>query len=742
MPLVSGFSRASPISPFLALLHNHFASPSSAFKILLLKDIRTSAYFCVATSAANRQTVISSPCEALLYLLITAQLTHALYSIFATRSDRALSPVLEARSAAIMQTVNRITQLLAMWAAPWTRRGLEPATTTTSSSLLKPSTPRLSTLHNSTRRRLLLKWVATVPHTGVTILAGELGHHGGLRTGVGLMALHFAFVLCNLLCTQVHTAADTRCRLPTFNFNLNILNGLSPNILWLEFLVYVRPQMLWSQFRLTTRLPRRRTGFDLCGVAPRFSHVGIVPGDAASRRVPRGSAVSLPLRSGAALHSPRFTLVGSQDLDYGRCRGVDVEMDVSCPSTTEEKLWNYAQVYNRLTAHHRFAQVLWNYLRLPTTCGNLRLPATTRDYLRLPANTCEYSRLPATTCDYPRQLATICEYLRLLATTGTSDMCSLGPMGCCVLQLAPARLSGAVGGDPSLPPFFLERCARGRLPPFWEFREYRPRRDLLASQTSSRLLEFPISLAITQECSRETGQCPGPPRPARDSLTKASWPNACQRSEVWTTADYGTTADEVFEREWVRGCETDEEAYCADREPRTPATSDMRGNVRHNTHARIPASTRPVLEPVNFAAKKHRRTRSVFDPTKSVSKSDRQTTRPGLSSSDAIGAISGFQTPAGRKRRQRPGTWGELCLKGQAKLVGARTQPTTPGRGRMIRALAGRRRSGYNFGLAFRRTRVRFLLQAKPKIVPYHSVVSTNYFPIPAYLSNLLTCQF
>ncbi|KAJ8867437.1 hypothetical protein PR048_031239 [Dryococelus australis] len=47
---------------------------------------------------------------------------------------------------------------------------------------------------------------------------------------------------------------------------------------------------------------------------------------------------------------------------------------------------------------------------------------------------------------------------------------------------------------------------------FWESRECRQRRDLLASQTSSRLIEFPIHLTTTQERSGETGWCLGPPR--------------------------------------------------------------------------------------------------------------------------------------------------------------------------------------------------------------------------------------
>ncbi|KAJ8896130.1 hypothetical protein PR048_001473 [Dryococelus australis] len=37
----------------------------------------------------------------------------------------------------------------------------------------------------------------------------------------------FTFVLCNLLRAQVHTAANSRRRLPKFNFNLNILKGRS-----------------------------------------------------------------------------------------------------------------------------------------------------------------------------------------------------------------------------------------------------------------------------------------------------------------------------------------------------------------------------------------------------------------------------------------------------------------------------------------------------------------------------------
>ncbi|KAJ8891807.1 hypothetical protein PR048_004361 [Dryococelus australis] len=71
-------------------------------------------------------------------------------------------------------------------------------------------------------------------------------------------------------------------------------------------------------------------------------------------------------------------------------------------------------------------------------------------------------------------------------------------------ELHQIQLPLAVIGDPSRTPLFLERYARGCLPS-WESRECRQRRDFLASQTSSRLLEFPIRLATTQECSCETG---------------------------------------------------------------------------------------------------------------------------------------------------------------------------------------------------------------------------------------------
>ncbi|KAJ8874592.1 hypothetical protein PR048_025458 [Dryococelus australis] len=76
----------------------------------------------------------------------------------------------------------------------------------------------------------------------------------------------------------------------------------------------IEPQLLTSQLRE----PGSITG----GVATEFSHAGIVPDDAAGRRVFSGiSRFHRSFHSGAALYSPRFTHIGSQDLaqrtDYG-----------------------------------------------------------------------------------------------------------------------------------------------------------------------------------------------------------------------------------------------------------------------------------------------------------------------------------------------------------------------------------------------------------------------------------------
>ncbi|KAJ8868718.1 hypothetical protein PR048_030257 [Dryococelus australis] len=121
---------------------------------------------------------------------------------------------------------------------------------------------------------------------------------------------------------------------------------------------------------------------------------------------------------------------------------------------------------------------------------------------------------------------------------------------CYVLQLAPAQLQHVIG-DPPRPPLSLERCARSCLLLFWESREYRQRRDLLASETSSCLLEFPIP---TQECSGDTGWRLRPPRRITrigedsrwrpktlyilpqpsgwQSLMEAAWPSVRERNAV------------------------------------------------------------------------------------------------------------------------------------------------------------------------------------------------------------------
>ncbi|KAJ8883137.1 hypothetical protein PR048_014977 [Dryococelus australis] len=76
-------------------------------------------------------------------------------------------------------------------------------------------------------------------------------------------------------------------------------------------LVYSRFSGPWECSGKTTRLPPMQTGFDSRWDSPIFSHVVIVPDDAA------GNLPLAPLfHSGAALNSLRFTVVGSQDLAY------------------------------------------------------------------------------------------------------------------------------------------------------------------------------------------------------------------------------------------------------------------------------------------------------------------------------------------------------------------------------------------------------------------------------------------
>ncbi|KAJ8887439.1 hypothetical protein PR048_013654 [Dryococelus australis] len=108
--------------------------------------------------------------------------------------------------------------------------------------------------------------------------------------------------------------------------------------------------------------------------------------------------------------------------------------------------------------------------------------------------------------------------------------------------------------------------------PFLQSREWRQRRDLLASQTSSRLLEFPICLTTMHECSGETGWRLSPPRritrvgedsrwwpkklyiltqpSGRQSLMEAAWQSVRERREVrTTTGDCVTTASGLNGRE-------------------------------------------------------------------------------------------------------------------------------------------------------------------------------------------------
>ncbi|KAJ8867732.1 hypothetical protein PR048_031535 [Dryococelus australis] len=85
----------------------------------------------------------------------------------------------------------------------------------------------------------------------------------------------------------------------------------------------------WEASSLTTTLPMRsgvvvtllasRPGVNRvllfpAGLPPGFLHLGIVPGDAAGRRVFSGMSPP-PLHSSACPYSARFTLIGSQDLD-------------------------------------------------------------------------------------------------------------------------------------------------------------------------------------------------------------------------------------------------------------------------------------------------------------------------------------------------------------------------------------------------------------------------------------------
>ncbi|KAJ8881222.1 hypothetical protein PR048_017696 [Dryococelus australis] len=128
-----------------------------------------------------------------------------------------------------------------------------------------------------------------------------------------------------------------------------------------------------------------------------------------------------------------------------------------------------------------------------------------------------------------------------------------------------------------------------------------PRRDLVSSQTSSLLVEFPIRLATTQECSGKTGWRLSPPqritrvgedsrwRPKTlyilpqhyglQSLTEAAW--RVRASDI----KFGRRLDIAGRRrvrcswlEWTRGFETDERRTC---------WNTVFTNAGKNRHARV-----------------------------------------------------------------------------------------------------------------------------------------------------------
>ncbi|KAJ8888815.1 hypothetical protein PR048_008307 [Dryococelus australis] len=104
--------------------------------------------------------------------------------------------------------------------------------------------------------------------------------------------------------------------------------------------------------------------------------------------------------------------------------------------------------------------------------------------------------------------------------------------------------------------------------PFWESRECRQWRDLLVSQTSSRLLEFPIRLATTKECSGETGWRLSPPRriTRRPAVFDGGRLAECAREKMsmdddWRLRDDGERG--VRGLNGREGVKLTSEAYCA-----------------------------------------------------------------------------------------------------------------------------------------------------------------------------------
>ncbi|KAJ8867679.1 hypothetical protein PR048_031482 [Dryococelus australis] len=212
-------------------------------------------------------------------------------------------------------------------------------------------------------------------------------------------------------------------------------------------------------------------------VAPGFSHVVIVPDDACTcQRVFSGISRFLPsLHPGAAPYSYRFTLIGSLDVDV-KSRPNLFTHSLQCEGLR-------VQILGKAGKRVSFSGLRIAAVYLEPALRSYRHPVA--------SNTRERQNVEKLAITYKSEREERLVYRNHVYVQE---------------RLAPARLSGAMGGDPPRSPLFLERCARGRLSSFWESREYRQRRDLLASQTSSRMLEIPIRLAMTQECSRRNSR--------------------------------------------------------------------------------------------------------------------------------------------------------------------------------------------------------------------------------------------
>ncbi|KAJ8898543.1 hypothetical protein PR048_003903 [Dryococelus australis] len=151
--------------------------------------------------------------------------------------------------------------------------------------------------------------------------------------------------------------------------------------------------------------------------------------------------------------------------------------------------------------------------------------------------------------------------------------------GALATELLRPPLSVGTGADSAAPrrnrtltspsPLPGTRCARGCLLPLWESRECRQWRDLLASQTSSRLLEFPIRLTTMQECSGESGWRPKTlyilSQPSgRQSLTEAVWRVCASEVKCGRRLKIaGRRRARCSWLEWTRGCETDDRSHFA-----------------------------------------------------------------------------------------------------------------------------------------------------------------------------------